>query len=88
MGTNLDEFIEYISGKPSVIYFHNLAFDGSFILDWLFRHDYSHTVERVIRPGQFCTLISNMGKFYSITVCWWNGVRTEFRDSLKKLPMS
>jgi hypothetical protein len=29
-----------------------------------------------------------MGSFYSITVCWKNGSRTEFRDSLKKLPYS
>lgn len=29
-----------------------------------------------------------MGKFYSITVRWNNGHHTEFRDSLKKLPMS
>jgi hypothetical protein len=29
-----------------------------------------------------------MGAFYSITVAWKNGTRTEFRDSLKKLPYS
>jgi hypothetical protein len=83
----MDSFIEYISKYDSQIYFHNLGFDGSFILDWLLNNNYWHT-DKAWRKGSFSTLISRQSKFYSITVVWRNGTKTEFRDSFKKLPMS
>src|SRR5699024_5582390 len=64
-----------------------LKFDGFFILDALLKDDYKHVEERP-NDGEFTTLISDTGKFYSITVRWRNGHKTEFRDSLKKLPFS
>jgi len=85
MGTDIDSFIERISQHNSNCYFHNLKFDGHFILDWLFRHEYIHVISDTIkRSGRFKSLISDMGKFYSLTVKWENGHTTEFRDSLKK----
>lgn len=85
MGIDLDSFIERISKHNSNCYFHNLKFDGHFLLDWLFRHEYIHVISDTIkRPGRFKSLISDMGKFYSLTVKWENGHVTEFRDSLKK----
>lgn len=89
MGTDMDSFITRITKMPNIIYFHNLAFDGTFILDWLFRNGYEHVEDdkgRGLFKGEFSTLISNMGAFYSMTVAWKNGNRTEFRDSYKKLP--
>lgn len=86
-GITLDGFMTHIAQRSAHIYFHNLAFDGSFILDWLLKHDYTWNKDN---PGakQFSTLISRMGKFYSITVVFDTGYRVEFRDSYKKLPMS
>lgn len=91
IGTSIDSFLEQISLSSSVVYFHNLRFDGKFVLDWLFKNDYTHTKSARggrIAPGCFTTLINDMGAFYSITVVWANGKRTEFRDSAKKLPMT
>ena len=86
-GTTLGGFMDYISQRASHIYFHNLAFDGVFIIDWLMKQGYVWVKEN---PGvkQFTSLISRMGKFYSITVVFETGYRVEFRDSYKKLPMS
>ena len=86
-GTTIDGFINHISQRAQYIYFHNLAFDGSFILDWLLKHGYTWVKENP-RPLEFTSLISRMGKFYSITVVFDTGYRVEFRDSYKKLPMS
>lgn len=59
------------------------------MLDWLLKNGYVHIEgDQNFEDGTFKTLISNMGKFYSITVHWKDGHNTEFRDSLKKLPMS
>lgn len=86
-GTTIEGFMSHVAERAANIYFHNLAFDGSFIIDWLLRNGYTWTKES---PGvkQFTSLISRMGKFYSITVVFETGYRVEFRDSYKKLPMS
>lgn len=83
----IDSFFDYVQSLGSVVcYFHNLRFDGSFIIDTLFRMGYRHVQDNP-RRGEFTTLISSMGQFYSMTVAWRKGARTEFRDSAKKLPM-
>ena len=85
---DIESFARYVARDTRIVYFHNLAFDGSFIIDFLFRQGFAYTKDRRLTRGQFATLISHEGKFYSITVRWRNGKTTEFRDSLKKLPMS
>lgn len=85
IGQTLDEFVTRIAKMDSICYFHNLKFDGAFILDWLFRHKFAHA-SGFIKKGYFKTLISGMGDFFTITVAWKNGKKTEFRDSHKKLP--
>jgi len=87
IGKDLDSFMTRICQDDKIIYFHNLAFDGSFIIDWLFRQGFTHSTEKQVGKGKFTTLISSTAKFYSLTVVWRNGKKTEFRDSLKKLPM-
>lgn len=87
IGTTIERFCNRVSEESCVVYFHNLKFDSGFILDHLFREGYRWVPDNPGR-GTFTTLISNMGAFYSVTVHWRNGQRTEFRDSLKKLPFS
>lgn len=87
-GICIESFLEYMSKGEYTCYFHNLAYDGSFILDWLLRKNFKHVNSRKIKPWQFTTLISSQGKWYSVKVKWPNGNTTEFRDSLKKLPLS
>lgn len=85
-GFDIDSFIKWVSKENSIMFFHNLKFDGTFILDWLLKNDYTHTNDKSLGKGEFSSLISNMGSYYSITVRWGNGKTTEFRDSYKKLP--
>lgn len=88
VGTDIASFINVAADSNKVIYFHNLKFDGLFIIDYLFRQGYKHTQREFKRRGEFSTLISKQGMFYSIKVHWFNGRECEFRDSMKKLPMS
>lgn len=88
IGPSIHRFFDRMAEEDSVCYFHNLKFDGEFIFWQLFKEGYTHVKDRPHRAGQFSTLISSMGSFYSITVRWKNGKKTEFRDSLKKLPYS
>ena len=87
-GTDISSFIDHVSSVKQTCYFHNLKFDGSFILDYLLNNGYEHTDARSPKRGQFTTIIDSMGKFYQIDVCFDNGTRVKFLDSLKKLPMT
>lgn len=89
LGTELDGFMEYLQDKNTICYFHNLKFDGEFILHWLFTHGFKCNDSKQDRT--FNTLITDDGLFYSIEVMFrrGNGRRLQkvvFYDSLKKLP--
>lgn len=86
-GIDIESFIEYCSLEDRVIYFHNLKFDSSYILSYLLTHGYSWSNKRALNKHEFSTLISNMGQFYSVTVCFGD-TTTTFYDSLKLIRLS
>lgn len=86
IGIGVGSYVAYMLSAPSVTYFHNLAFDGSFILDYILKDGYTWVAKNPGK-GQFSTVISNMNKFYSITIVSKEGVKVELRDSLKKIPL-
>lgn len=87
-GNSIRSFMAWLSrGECSVAWFHNLGFDGKFIVDSLMRSGYEWVPEYP-QAGEFSTLISNKGKFYEVEICFTNGVRVLYHDSLKVFPMS
>lgn len=86
LGTTLDGLMERILEQECVVYFHNIKFDGEFILVWLFENGYSLVKRTSKMPDySFNTLISDKGVFYSLTIktpkC-----KVIIRDSYKVLP--
>lgn len=81
-GNSIEGFLEFVRAHKGRYWFHNLSFDGKFIVDYLLREGYSHVNKK---PGkrEFALLVSNMGKWYSME---FDGV--QFADSLKKITMS
>ena len=94
LGNTIDSFMNFISkNKSSKYYFHNLAFDGSFLLDYLFKNGYEFIEDSDDkRDKTFTTLISDMGMFYTIEVYFSvKGKKVHkatFIDSLKIIPFS
>lgn len=89
-GNDIDTFLSHCEETGGVYYFHNLAFDGEFILNRLLHLGYVQSSKLSTRT--FKTLISNTGKFYEIEVCFLKPGKKKMRkvvykDSLKKLPM-
>lgn len=94
---DLDSFMERIKKfqTKKKIYIHNLKFDGSYFINWLFRHSkhlYNEKLKnfddiRYAPSNSFSYLISSKGQWYSIK---WKTSYTviEFLDSLKLAPMS
>lgn len=79
-----------------VVYFHNLKFDGSFILDYLLKKDYKPALDKYnkwcddkyMSKKSFKTTITDRGVWYTITVKTPFGKTITFKDSLKLLPFS
>lgn len=91
---NIDSFMEFCKKeKNSIFYFHNLKFDGEFIIYWLLKNNFKHVEKKEeIEDLTFTTLISNMGQFYNIVVYFKKGNKkvhkVTFIDSLKIIPFS
>lgn len=95
IGTTIDEFMEWCKKQPDnpTVMFHNLKFDGQFIIWWLLHNGFMHVEDRRDRDtGTFTTLISDMGMYYNIEVIFYlKGKKVKkvtFQDSLKLIPLS
>ena len=95
-GNNIDYLFRFMRNNPnSDIYFHNLKFDGEFIIYYLLKHGFKWVKEKKeMNEKEFTTLISDAGQWYSISICMKVEEITEERniiniyDSLKVLPMT
>lgn len=87
-GKNVTDFLEKIQKFNGVkCYFHNLKFDGEFIIHELFKQGFKHNPDsRNLKPMEFSTLISDKGQFYTMDIQWEKS-RITLYDSLKILPM-
>lgn len=99
-GNSIDDFMDWCQfHENEKIYFHNLKFDGEFIISWLLNNGFTWVKKdkpniKLSQPKTFTTLISDKGMFYSMEICW----ETQFQsdkynvtyifDSLKILPFS
>lgn len=84
------DFFKYHSDNVNTVYFHNLKFDGGFIIDYLLKNGYEwKETNKVCCENDFTTLIDGTGKFFMIDI-YFERRRKETRhvkilDSLKLL---
>ena len=66
---SLEKFLNYFKMLEGAhdCYFHNLKFDGSFIIDYLLRNGYTYD-DFLTEPNTFSTMITEQKVFYSIKV--------------------
>lgn len=90
-GNSIDDFMDFCKHSNPTLYFHNLKFDGDFILNWLFRHDFQYVTKGNERSKTFTTLISDMGQFYTMTIFFEvkgkHSRKVVIYDSLKIIPL-
>lgn len=95
-GNSIDDFMGWCANpqRNYKVYFHNLKFDGEYIIHWLLTHGFTHIKDKKERADNtFITLITDMGQFYSIEVYFEAGTKRRvnkvtFMDSLKILNFS
>ena len=92
-GNDFDEFIKFCSNprKNYTLYFHNLKFDGTFIISWLLCHNFQYISDKRERQDNtFTTLITDMGQFYAIEIYFkvqgHHSNKVKILDSLKIFP--
>lgn len=90
-GTEMNEFMALMEGLNGDVYFHNLKFDGSFIVNWLLHRGWEK-VGKAKEKGHFESIVSKMGQWYAVDICYGRKkkqkIHTRFMDSLKKLPFA
>ena len=66
---SMEKFLDYLKGLEGNhdCYFHNLKFDGSFIIDYLLRNGYTYD-DFLTEPNTFSTMITEQKVFYSVKV--------------------
>ena len=88
---NIDEFMKELIKLGNIeCYFHNLKYDGEYIISWLFDNKYRYD-DKGKKSKSFNVVISDTGQWYQIQITHkiFNKryVRTTIYDSLKKLPL-
>lgn len=85
----MESFIAWLKlHTGSNIYFHNLRFDGEFIISWLLKNGYKYNDNLVTKT--FNCIIAGTGQFYKMDICFYKRGKyckvVHIYDSLKKLP--
>lgn len=88
-GNTIDTFLNWCKlHVGSRVYFHNLKFDGKFILHYILSTGWKWIPNNNERDKYtFSTLISDMNQFYSIKLWYAENKGLEFLDSLKIIPL-
>lgn len=86
---NLEDFMNDILSRQGNTHreyaFHNIKFDGSFIVPWLFQQEYTVSVGKP-QPGQFSILVDDRNNWYSITIQVTKRRKVTLWDSAKLFP--
>lgn len=84
----------YVQFKVSNVYFHNLKFDGKFIISYLLKNGYNQfkpnaddTDSWLFTPNTFYPIISDMGQIYMIGIRFQDNI-VLVKNSLLLIPLS
>ena len=85
-GTTISSFFDFLfsRSRTGILYgFHNLAYDGMYIIDYLLKAGFKWVADsREVKNKQFSTCISDLGQHYAYTVKY-NNIVVYFVDTLK-----
>ena len=89
-GNSIESFFEMLSTMDNCrICFYNLAFDVSFILDYMLRNNWVWEDDRFPRNTKgFTTIISDMNQVYQVKLNFGRGHVVTLWDSMKIIPLS
>ena len=94
-GNNISTIFDFFQSHGNAKYYwHNLKFDASFLIDYMFKQGFTYNDDTEHpRPHTFCTLISSMGSWFCVDIWLDRDEKGKLRhvqmiDSLKILNFS
>lgn len=88
-GDSIESLITYLKEHNIKSFFHNLKYDGSYLLNALNNMGYKNVgIKDKLNKREYSAIISDMRQFYAIKIKFENGKTVEILDSLKVLPCS
>ena len=94
-GNNISTIFDFFQSHGNAKYYwHNLKFDASFLVDYMFKQGFTYNDDKEHpRPHTFCTLISSMGSWFCVDIWLDRDEKGKLRhvqmiDSLKILNFS
>lgn len=89
-GNSIEGFLSWCEAAANCqLYFHNLAFDGAFIFDYLLKSGWRYVARKERRgPKTFTALIGEQNQVYSIELFFDPVRKVRIWDSLKVIPLS
>lgn len=94
-GNNISTIFDFFQSHGNAKYYwHNLKFDASFLVDYMFKQEFTYNDDKEHpRPHTFCTLISSMGSWFCMDIWLDRDEKGKLRhvqmiDSLKILNFS
>lgn len=88
-GDSIESFMKWLEeNSGALVYFHNLKFDGSFILNYLLKEKFKYNDKLKLNDTKgFTTLIGDMGEFYQLKINFASRKQVTIQDSLKIIPL-
>lgn len=86
-GNSIETFFDFAKDKGGLYCFHNLAYDGIYILDYIMKKGYLYSDSKILSKNTFRTVISDMGQHYAYEINY-DGTIIYFMDSFKFIHMS
>lgn len=85
LGSSINDFVKWCEEHDKAkVFFHNLKFDGEFILSYILLNKFIYD-ENLSDNNTYSSIIDNFGAWYMLKVNF-NGSVVTFYDSFKKLP--
>lgn len=85
--TDLSAWLDWALEKSITCYFHNLRYDGAYIVDFLLSEGYKYSDAKELGDGEFFVLVTDLNQWFKIIINK-GGKTVVIYDSLKKIPLS
>ena len=85
VGFDIDSFIEWASNIPDVVWFHNLKFDGSYVLNRILEMGWEFSSKQIRGKQTYSQIVTAQGQWMQLVLRFGRHI-CKLQDSAKKFP--
>lgn len=84
-GTNIESLLDFLHHQADTVWFHNVKFDGSFILDAILRNGWKYGGVQERKQPRYDHIVTDTGQWMRLVLKFGDHV-VKIQDSAKKFP--